>query len=183
MRSAESPGLSLGGLLPPRSRPGFRGHQVSISCPPLRCWRSSRSSRPKTDKPLMPKGLGISRRSPNVPFLSGTFRNFPFRSVSFRLFPRIGGGGTVPAGPCCSKRGRNTAPRGLWHPQVQVARCETGNALMGKGLRISGRLRNFPKLSVSFRSAGPLSAAFRSVCDLSGPFAARPSDALLKTRL
>jgi hypothetical protein len=91
---------------------------------------------------------------------SVSFRNFPKLSVSFRWVPgaskarRVGG--AVPAGPCCPKRGRNTAPTGLWHPHFQ------GNALAARELRVSGALRNVPIRSETFRNFPFRSGVFRN---------------------
>ncbi len=80
-------------------------------------------------------------------------------------------GGTVPTGPCCSKRGPNTAPRGLWHPQVRARQTAWslqgidthGLTHFGSAAKRSVSLRNFPKLSVSFRFVPLRSAPFRFV--------------------
>jgi len=77
--SAESPSLSLGGLQPPRSRPGFRAlFQVKALLLLFALFAAKNLERIDTQG-LMYFGLARKR--------SVSFRNFPKLSVSFRFVP------------------------------------------------------------------------------------------------
>jgi len=111
-----------------------------------------------------------------VPKLSETFRFVPFCSARFRSCP--GRSGRLRSRdqalrrcfksmlcPFCSLRSRSLSGVASAKPD---SRLKTGNALCCKDLRISGRARNVPILSETFRNFPFRSVSFRPVPGGSG---------------
>ena len=130
---------------------------------------------------LVDFGLALKRSVAfrRVPRLSETFRNFPFRSVSFR--PDASGFRSCP-GRSGRLRRRDPALRCCFKSMLcpfcslcsRSSRRKTGNALVAKDLRMSGRLRNVPVLSETFRNFPFRSETFRNFPFRSALFRAVP---------
>jgi len=173
--SPKSPGLSLGGLQPPCSRPGFRV-PLGTHFPSSFALYAAQNRKCVVLQGLTNLG-SVAKRSVS-------FRNFPKLSVSFRSVPPVT---CCPASPGRSAEavpGRSLVPSAclLPHCLVPGAECLPSSLLPGAyQVRVAcgpkrpspccpraygfgarcGTFRFFPELSETFRFVPPCSAGFR----------------------